>query len=57
MRVFENRGLEVAEEKYISFLDADDLFNPTTFEILIKKSRIRNLKLLVFKVLFIMKNK
>ena len=33
-----NRGLEVAQGKYISFLDADDWFSPNAFEILIKKS-------------------
>lgn len=44
-----NRGLDVAEGKYISFLDADDWFSPVAFEILIKKAKMENLDLLMFK--------
>lgn len=44
-----NRGLEVAQGKYISFLDGDDWFSPNTFEILVKKAEKDNLDLLLFK--------
>lgn len=44
-----NRGLDVAEGKYISFLDGDDWFSPDAFEILIKKAEQDNLDLLLFK--------
>lgn len=44
-----NRGLEVAEGKYISFLDGDDWFSPDAFEILIKKAEQDNLDLVLFK--------
>lgn len=44
-----NRGLDVAEGKYISFLDSDDWFSLDTFEILIKKAEKDNLDLLLFK--------
>ena len=44
-----NRGLELAQGKYISFLDADDWFSPNAFEILIKKIEQDNLDLLMFK--------
>ena len=44
-----NRGLEVAQGKYISFLDGDDWFSPDTFEILIEKAEKDNLDLLIFK--------
>lgn len=44
-----NRGLEVAQGKYISFLDGDDWLSPNAFEILIKKAENDNLDLLLFK--------
>lgn len=44
-----NRGLEEAKGKYISFLDGDDWFSPTAFEILIEKAEKENLDLLMFK--------
>lgn len=44
-----NRGLEVAQGKYVSFLDGDDWFSPNTFEILIEKAEKDNLDLLMFK--------
>lgn len=44
-----NRGLEVAQGKYISFLDGDDWLSPNAFEILIKKAENDNLDLLMFK--------
>lgn len=44
-----NRGLDLAQGKYISFLDADDWLAPNAFEILIEKSEKNNLDLLMFK--------
>ena len=44
-----NKGLEVAQGKYISFLDADDWFSPDAFEILIHKCEQENLDVLIFK--------
>ena len=44
-----NRGLEVAQGKYISFLDGDDWFSHDAFDILIKKIEEDNLELLLFK--------
>ncbi|MBQ6511111.1 glycosyltransferase family 2 protein [Methanobrevibacter sp.] len=44
-----NRGLEVAQGKYISFLDGDDWFSFNAFEILIKKIEQDNLDVLIFK--------
>lgn len=44
-----NRGLEIAQGKYISFLDGDDWLSPDAFEILIKKAEEDNLDLLMFK--------
>lgn len=44
-----NKGLDLAEGKYISFLDADDWFSTNAFEILIKKIEENNLDLLIFK--------
>lgn len=44
-----NRGLEIAQGKYISFLDGDDWLSPNAFEILIKKAETDNLDLLMFK--------
>ena len=44
-----NRGLEVAQGDYISFLDGDDWLGPNAFEILIKKAKDDNLDLLMFK--------
>ena len=44
-----NRGLDVAQGNYISFLDGDDWFSPNTFETLIKKIEQDNLDLLLFK--------
>ena len=44
-----NRGLDVAQGKYISFLDGDDWFSPDTLEILIEKAERDNLDLLMFK--------
>ena len=43
-----NRGLDVAEGKYISFLDGDDWFSPDAFETLIKKAEQDTLDLLLF---------
>ena len=43
-----NCGLNVAEGKYIFFLDADDWINFNTFEILIKKADENDLDLLLF---------
>ncbi len=47
--VSRNRGLEVAQGKYISFLDGDDWLSPDTFEILIEKAEADNLDVLMFK--------
>lgn len=44
-----NRGLEVAQGKYISFLDGDDWLSPNAFEILINKAEEDDLDLLMFK--------
>ena len=44
-----NRGLDVAQGKYVSFLDGDDWFSPNTFEILLKKAEKDNLDVLMFK--------
>lgn len=44
-----NKGLELAQGKYISFLDGDDWLSSDTFEILIKKVEQDNLDLLLFK--------
>ena len=44
-----NRGLELAQGKYISFLDGDDWLSPDAFEILIQKAEQDNLDLLMFK--------
>lgn len=44
-----NRGLEVAQGKYISFLDGDDWLSQDAFEILIQKAGKDNLDLLLFK--------
>ena len=44
-----NRGLDVAQGKYISFLDGDDWYSPNAFEILIEKAEKNNLDLLMFK--------
>ena len=44
-----NKGLEVAQGKYISFLDADDWFSHDTFEILVEKTEQDNLDVLLFK--------
>ena len=44
-----NRGLEIAQGKYISFLDGDDWFSLDAFEILIQKAEQDNLDLLMFK--------
>ena len=44
-----NKGLEIAEGKYISFLDGDDWFSPNTFEILVKKIEQDNLDVLMFR--------
>ncbi|WP_410319630.1 glycosyltransferase family 2 protein [Methanobrevibacter sp.] len=44
-----NKGLKVAQGKYISFLDADDWFSPDTFEILVEKTEQENLDVLLFK--------
>ena len=44
-----NRGLDVAQGNYISFLDADDWFSFNAFEILVKKIERDNLDFLMFK--------
>ena len=44
-----NKGLDMAQGKYISFLDGDDWFSPNTFEMLIEKAEKDNLDLLMFK--------
>ena len=44
-----NRGLDIANGKYISFLDGDDWFSQNTLEILIKKIEQDNLDVLLFK--------
>lgn len=44
-----NRGLDIAQGKYISFLDADDWLSPNAFEILIEKTEENNLDFLMFK--------
>lgn len=44
-----NRGLDVAEGKYISCLDGDDWLSPKAFEILIEKAENDNLDVLIFK--------
>ena len=44
-----NQGLDVAEGKYISFLDGDDWFSPDAFEILIEKVEDNDLDVLMFK--------
>lgn len=44
-----NRGLDLAQGKYISFLDGDDWFSPNAFEILIEKAEKDKLDLLMFK--------
>lgn len=44
-----NKGLDVAQGEYISFLDGDDWFGLDAFEILIKKIEEDNLDVLLFK--------
>lgn len=44
-----NQGLDIANGKYISFLDGDDWFSFNAFEILIEKAEQDNLDLLMFK--------
>lgn len=44
-----NRGLEIAQGEYISFLDGDDWFSPNAFEILVEKAKKDKLDLLIFK--------
>ena len=44
-----NKGLEIAQGKYISFLDGDDWLSPDAFEILIEKMEKDKLDLLMFK--------
>ena len=44
-----NKGLEVAQGKYVSFLDGDDWFSLDAFEILIKRIEQDNLDVLLFK--------
>lgn len=47
--VSRNRGLEVAQGKYVSFLDGDDWLSPNAFEILVEKAEADNLDVLIFK--------
>lgn len=47
--VSRNRGLEVAQGKYVSFLDGDDWLSPNAFEILVEKVEADNLDVLIFK--------
>lgn len=44
-----NQGLDVAQGKYISFLDGDDWFSPDSFNILIERMEQNNLDVLMFK--------
>lgn len=51
-----NRGLDVAEGKYIAFLDGDDWFSPNAFEILVEKAEKDNLDVLMFKTIVYYEN-
>lgn len=47
--VSRNRGLDVAQGKYVSFLDGDDWLSPNAFEILVEKAEADNFDVLIFK--------
>ena len=51
-----NRGLELAQGKFISFLDADDWFSPNALETLIEKAEKDNLDMLMFKSIVFYEN-
>lgn len=44
-----NRGLDIAQKKYICFLDSDDWLSFNAFEILVQKAEENNLDVLMFK--------
>lgn len=52
-----NRGLEIAEGKYISFRDDDDFLSQEAFEILVKKVESDGLDVLTFKNIVLYENK